>query len=371
MNMKRLVLLDSLRGIAALVVFFHHIFLKFNSIFVNINNNFVYRILNLISNLNVEAVLFFFILSGFSINISIRNSNLEKNEDINKYLYKRFKRILPTYILALVLTYIIGIISNDTHLHDYSMKTLLGNLFFLQTSKNVGEYWIEPFGLNGPLWSLSYEMFYYLAYPIFYILIKKLNTKINKINFYDLSLIIIAFASFSSIFLRVLFFTPWFSFLSYFYVWFLGVYAASIYLCNNKYSFNKIALIVLVSIGYKIINYYLLHSTTVDNIFSSTLIFIFGIFLYKNIRILRKFGFKKIESFFNLIFKHVGLASYSLYIYHFPLLAFISKYYNPNGFSLLLISLTIIVLSIYLEKIITKPAYKIFKRNYLPQSKDK
>lgn len=363
--MRRIVLLDSLRGIAALIVFFHHSFLKFNYLFKKIESNFIYNILDFISDLNVEAVLFFFILSGFSIRISTQNYNFNSNVDINKYLYKRFKRILPTYLLAIFLTFIIGLADNKTYLPDFSFSNLLGNLFFMQTSKNVGDYWFSPYGLNGPLWSLSYEMFYYIMYPAFYRIIKAVNKKIKKIDFYDLFLLIIIPVSISSVLFRKLFFMPWFSFLTYFYIWYLGVYAANIYLKKTNKSGVKIFALLFFSVVLKILNIYLLHSTTINNIFNSSLIFLFGILAYKNVRYLRKIGFNQIERVLNFVFKEIGLGSYSIYIFHFPILAYITGNYNVNGFLLFILSLAIIFVCVVFEKFITRFNFKIFKLNYL------
>lgn len=44
---------------------------------------------------------------------------------------------------------------------NFSFECLLGNLFFVQT------VFTPTFGTNPPLWSLSYEFWYYLLWPIF------------------------------------------------------------------------------------------------------------------------------------------------------------------------------------------------------------
>ena len=40
------------------------------------------------------------------------------------------------------------------------LPTLLGNLAFLQ------DFFARPYGSNGPLWSLSYEFWFYLVFPL-------------------------------------------------------------------------------------------------------------------------------------------------------------------------------------------------------------
>jgi peptidoglycan/LPS O-acetylase OafA/YrhL len=56
-----------------------------------------------------------------------------------------------------------------------TLPTLAGNTFFLQTIKlpGMGGLRLPAFGSNGPLWSLSNEFWYYLAFPLLALLIAK------------------------------------------------------------------------------------------------------------------------------------------------------------------------------------------------------
>jgi hypothetical protein len=53
-----------------------------------------------------------------------------------------------------------SVISFDISQRD-SVANLLGNMLFLQ------DIWVPPFGSDAPLWSLSYEFWYYLLFPLF------------------------------------------------------------------------------------------------------------------------------------------------------------------------------------------------------------
>jgi peptidoglycan/LPS O-acetylase OafA/YrhL len=174
---SRLRVLDSLRGFAAVLVVIHH-FMVFNEKKISglISNEFYY-FLQFLSSLNQLAVLFFFVLSGFSIGYSLKGRLLKNRVEANNYLYKRLRRILPIYILALIFSLIIGILINNEHAPTYSLYNFIGNILFLQTSINATSYWFSPYGQNGPLWSLAYEMFFYLFLPVLSYVILRFKIK--------------------------------------------------------------------------------------------------------------------------------------------------------------------------------------------------
>ena len=73
---------------------------------------------------------------------------------------------MPLFLLALVLAGLVGWSVAPARPSSLTVATLIGNVLFLQTSASTRGTWFEPFAENGPLWSLSFEMFYYLAFPI-------------------------------------------------------------------------------------------------------------------------------------------------------------------------------------------------------------
>ena len=88
MTSKRLATLDSLRGLAALVVVFHH-FMVFNTNAVQmLVPKTIHDIFLCVSDLNNEAVLFFFVLSGFSIGLAQKGKLISNRPAFNNYLYK-------------------------------------------------------------------------------------------------------------------------------------------------------------------------------------------------------------------------------------------------------------------------------------------
>jgi peptidoglycan/LPS O-acetylase OafA/YrhL len=124
-----------------------------------------------------EAVMIFFVLSGFFITKSVMNARQNGQWHGGRYLISRLSRLYVVLIPALLLGAVwdgagsalfgahsiygsaAGTIINFPISSRLTWATLGGNLFFLQDIKCL------PFGSNGPLWSLSYEFWYYMLFP--------------------------------------------------------------------------------------------------------------------------------------------------------------------------------------------------------------
>lgn len=112
------------------------------------------------------AVNYFFVLSGFVLTLAYYRP--DAGFDFRKYLIARFSRIYPVYILSFVLTcvYYIDIISK------IKSEKILANIFLYQA-------WIPRYALsfNIAAWSLSVEVFFYLAFPFLLFCVKRLSVK--------------------------------------------------------------------------------------------------------------------------------------------------------------------------------------------------
>ena len=123
-----------------------------------------------------QAVIFFFVLSGFVIHYST-SRQIDKAErfDIPKYLFKRVKRLYPPLIAAICILLVLEwwgkrlqfpiyfgatpyALINQLIRGNADWKTVLGNFTFLQ-----GVY-TPVLGTDGPLWSLMYEWWFYILY---------------------------------------------------------------------------------------------------------------------------------------------------------------------------------------------------------------
>jgi peptidoglycan/LPS O-acetylase OafA/YrhL len=126
------------------------------------------------------AVIFFFVLSGFVIHLrqarALSSDPSRVHFGIASYLFRRFRRLYPPLVFALALTLVLdtlgrrmgyGIYSGHTAytylnnvVPDDSSRTLIGNALFC-----MGLI-VPAFGSDGPLWSLAYEWWFYLIYPL-------------------------------------------------------------------------------------------------------------------------------------------------------------------------------------------------------------
>jgi peptidoglycan/LPS O-acetylase OafA/YrhL len=123
------------------------------------------------------AVIVFFVLSGFLVGSSGLRAIENRTWSFPRYLLHRFLRLeivlLPALLLSLlwdsVGIHLLGastLYNGGWHLVvrpgpiDLSWRTLLGNAAFVQ------DILVTTFGTNGPLWSLSYEFWYYVLFGL-------------------------------------------------------------------------------------------------------------------------------------------------------------------------------------------------------------
>ncbi|MGL1934839.1 MAG: acyltransferase [Fibrobacterales bacterium] len=155
--MQHLNALTSLRFVAALAVFLSHIGFIRNSgseLLTNLYNTYFYE--------GYLGVGFFFILSGYILSYSYEK-RLKSGEVSKKSFYiARIARIYPlhfiTLIAALPLLYF-----QIKQLGIWALSVLPAHLLLAQSYIPKDEFY---FALNGPSWSISVEMFFYLLFPL-------------------------------------------------------------------------------------------------------------------------------------------------------------------------------------------------------------
>ena len=160
-------LLDGLRGVAALLVVFYHIFEGFSfagggTLITVINHGYL-------------AVDFFFILSGFVIGYAY-DDRWKKNLTLKGFFKRRLIRLHPMIVMGAVigcLTFFIqgGVKWDGTQVATSAvMLALLLAMFFIPAYPGAG-YDVrgngEMFSLNGPSWSLFFEYIGNILYALF------------------------------------------------------------------------------------------------------------------------------------------------------------------------------------------------------------
>ena len=127
-----------------------------------------------------DAVMIFFVLSGYFISGSILRDRADHRWSWTRYLVNRLARLQLVLIPGLLLTLFwdsLGLSLYGSHpaytgepqpwAHDFfpvadrfSVRAFLMNVVFLQMIA------APPFGSNDPLWSLSNEFWYYVLFPL-------------------------------------------------------------------------------------------------------------------------------------------------------------------------------------------------------------
>lgn len=164
-------LLDGLRGVAALLVIWYHVFEGFATSPVDQRFNHGYL-----------AVDFFFILSGFVIGYAY-DDRWKASMNVKEFFKRRLIRLHPMVIMGAVLgavTFCIqGCVQWDGTQVAVSMVVLAMLLNIFMIPALPGGAWEvrgngEMFPLNGPTWSLFFE---YIGNILYALLLRRLSTK--------------------------------------------------------------------------------------------------------------------------------------------------------------------------------------------------
>jgi peptidoglycan/LPS O-acetylase OafA/YrhL len=363
--MQRIKTLDSMRGLAASVVLFHHVYTRFPSLFLDKFPFWLQGFFNFISEMNVQAVMFFFFLSGFSICLSLKNGLPVAKEAFNEYAYRRLRRIVPLYYFAIVFTLFCGWLLDALYSNaDFSLANFMGNIFFLQCSKSYHGNWFAPYGDNGPLWSLSFEMFYYFFLPVFLALLLKLY----KVKVFDpvinrVALIAAFFLSLACVVLNKYFFFPYIAFAALFYVWYAGFFTAWLFI-QKKLALDLNFFILLIMHGLLTAFYYLSPSATIGKLlFGNCIALCFFLAM-----VVKRYipGIVKVTcNAFNFLFYTIGTGSYAIYLLHYPVLMLLKKYQCNTMWQMVLAILFTCIGCILLEHWFVKRKWLLFKREFV------
>ena len=185
-------LLDGLRGVAALLVVWYHVFEGYafagGTLIESINHGYL-------------AVDFFFILSGFVIGYAY-DDRWGKSLTVKNFFKRRLIRLHPMVVMGAVLGGITFCIQGSeqwdgTHVAtSMVMWALLFAMFFIPAYPGAG-YEVrgngEMFPLNGPSWSLFFEYIGNILYALF---VRRLSTKALTVFVVLLGICLACFAIF-------------------------------------------------------------------------------------------------------------------------------------------------------------------------------
>jgi peptidoglycan/LPS O-acetylase OafA/YrhL len=345
---NRYIQLDSLRGLAALSVFFWHVvgILPRQPILKQIINSPLSVAWN-----GASAVIFFFLLSGFVLSLPFINNS--RSIHLTEFYFKRFLRIYPVFIFCLILGILAKYIITDQLGQPY-LTWIIKDFWQWRFTHAIKLDLLKTMLLIGPtynsnlidpaIWSLSVEMLISLSIPFFIIIVSKGNAIFN--------LIFCAFILYVSRNSSVMF---------YFSPFYIGILLAR-YRTEIITYFKNLNKILLVAIGIIGVLLYTSNLTLVEKKLP-LIIVAFGSALLMML-VLSSDKLSKFLS--NRYFKFIGDISYGFYLIHMPVqFLFCSIFYMVHYFSPLAIILssliTSIILSWLMHKGIEKPIQKFVK----------
>ena len=256
-----------------------------------------------------EMVMLFFLISGFVITYSVAGRQMKFAE----YFLRRFRRIYPLFIVALLL----GVLDYVCFRREpIPMGELGGNLVMLQDLGYLKPgTWFAPFAGIAPLWSLAYEWWFYLLFfPIWTFIPKAFQ--------------LVTITTVSTVALITYIHSPnqVCAYLMYFIIWWTGVELAREFTTAGKVTFKGQRYTMLALGSFAVCSvFFLLHAPTyraqrfggfpilqMRQIVSAFLVLVGALAWNKA----RWIGFDRIFRPFLL----VAPISYAIYLFHIPLL---------------------------------------------------
>lgn len=301
---KNFVCIDLLRFVAAFSVYWYHnhignwLFKKTSLFFFNFTDYFG----------STYAVPLFFFISGFCIHLShVKSLNRGESLNLKVYFSRRFWRIVPPYLVALLISVATNKLINPSF--ETQGTDILLHIFCLQ---GFSETYFNS--INVVFWTITVELCFYLLYPIFYIYAKKYRIE-NALLFSFL-------VSISSVALTLLtkeeISAPYrFNALNLWGAWSFGAYLSNEAVLDSRFYKNNFwrfalwlsATLFILTFFLSFKNDFLIKDNINIVIWSPVLIVILR---FENI-------FQRHKEKLSILIK-MGLSSYSLYLIHEPLM---------------------------------------------------
>ena len=313
--------LDLFRGLAAIEVFLSHLrSLMFRS-FGSEQSGIFKKLFYFFTGFAHQAVIVFFVLSGFFITGTIFRSLDKSKFSPLGYTTDRLVRLWIVLIPGLILTFIV----DRTGLHYFGSNRVYTGIFYmgdinvashLTVANFTGDIFflqgilVTTFGSNSPLWSLSNEFWYYILFPLILFIFRKNETWV-KLMLLVLTIIIFLFVG-KNISL-------------YFLIWLMG---SCLVWLKGKFPEPSVPVrngIIIIGTVASVICLYKIRTGTSTE---SSLDFIAAIFM--GILCYGCLFMDGIPSFPRKIISFVSGFSYSLYVIHLPLCIFLTAAFGVD-----------------------------------------
>ncbi|MDF2454816.1 MAG: acyltransferase family protein [Cytophagaceae bacterium] len=191
--------LDLVRFLTAFLVIACHyrgmLFVEYGAL-PESQQNIITGVVFFFTRLGHEAVLVFFVMSGFLVGGKALERMMNGTVDLKSYSIDRFVRIALPLIASLLIVVVIDLIRQK----PLSIIDLVGSLFALQGVLTSVEF-------NEPLWSLSYEVWFYILMGCLMCIASVKDRRPLLLSFWILIVVFIVFTKLKPLYL---------------FIWFLG-----------------------------------------------------------------------------------------------------------------------------------------------------
>jgi len=305
--LRRYNFIDSLRGLAIILVLIAHVNLYGTLKYSTFVNSLTTQIVG------PRGVQLFFLVSAFTLCLSFDKRKLIEKNFIRNFYIRRFFRIAPMFYFAIIYYlwqefYFSG---NPQH---FSLENILSTLLFIN---GFFPLWINNIVLGG--WSVAVEFTFYLFFPLLFYLLKNVRISI-LITF--ISLFIFQALRLYLLSLHIVQKTPDLqTFTFQFFPSQVPVFLMGITVFNliKKPLQNKEKKIFLVFVFIAIVFAFFQLMTNVKLIAGY---YVFGFIFSALLAFLSRFS---IKLFVNPIFSYIGKVSFSLYLCHLAVYYWLSK----------------------------------------------
>ena len=273
-----------------------------------------------------EAVMVFFVLSGFFITRSIRRAHVNNTWSASSYSLARLSRLWVALIPALILTVFWDVIGNhffeNTHVYhgdiygliksppidDITLSNFFGCWFFLQG------IFTGTLGSNGALWSLANEFWYYVIFPVFYFAV------VSRVEPYRR--VILAFTGTAVVLLLLAYGSP--TIVGYFPIWLMG--AAVVLIHENQSAARLLSLksAFIASVILMAVVLTFIRVTNLSNIFLCD--YIIGL---SSMFLVACLPYHTPHLIVSRAAKSLSEISYTAYLAHMPIAAFLCAMFAP------------------------------------------
>jgi peptidoglycan/LPS O-acetylase OafA/YrhL len=173
--------LDLIRGLAAVAVLVYHVRYRFFLDYADVPSHDPFTVAGyLVTSFGHDAVMVFFVLSGFLIGSTVVRSFRTDRWTWTEYLTSRIVRLQVVLLPGLLLTLFwdrlglhwfgardiyTGVMRGYTQ-DFFEVSSRLSGGAFLCNAAFLQDLRCVPYGSNAALWSLSFEFWYYIVFPL-------------------------------------------------------------------------------------------------------------------------------------------------------------------------------------------------------------